>query len=140
MADRPAVRSGRRRGADRSSRRTAVGRREFESAEFECRRDEGIHRALVSAELASEAVVRRLAGDRSASSAYERAMREHFLAKDRVSRLVQAFLDRPRLFEYAARRLAARGRFRDTGGLVICNLLPAERAQDPRVLAQLLAP
>ena len=92
---------------------------------------EGIHRALVSAELASEAVVRRLAGDRAASSAYERAMREHFLAKDRVSRLVQAFLDRPRLFEYAARRLAARGHVRDTVGLVMGDLLPAERALDP---------
>lgn len=101
---------------------------------------EGIHRALVSAELASEAVVRRLAGDRSASSDYERAMREHFLAKDRVSRLVQAFLDRPRLFEYAARRLAARGRVRDTVGLVMGDLLPAERALDPRFLAALLAP
>jgi flavin-dependent dehydrogenase len=101
---------------------------------------EGIHRALVSAELAAEAIDRALAGDAAAADAYERAMRDRFLGKDRVSRLVQAFLGRPALFEYAARRLATRRTVRDTVGLVMGDLVPAERALDPRFLASLLAP
>jgi flavin-dependent dehydrogenase len=101
---------------------------------------EGIHRALVSAELAAEAVDRSLAGDAAAPVAYERAMRARFLGKDRVSRLVQAFLGRPAMFEYAARRLATRRPVRDTVGLVMGDLIPAERALDPRFLASLLAP
>ncbi len=101
---------------------------------------EGIHRAVVSAELAAEAIDRTLAGRSSAAADYERAMRDRFLGKDRVSRLVQAFLGRPALFEYAARRLAARTELRDTVGLVMGDLVPAERALDPRFLAALLAP
>ena len=42
----------------------------------------------------------------TALAAYDRQMRRRFLAKDAVSSLVQAFLGRPRLFEYAARRVA----------------------------------
>jgi hypothetical protein len=67
-------------------------------------------------------------------------MRDGFAAKDRVSWLVQAFLGRPALFEYAARRLADRAAVRETGGLVMGDLLPAERALDPRLLVSLLAP
>jgi hypothetical protein len=57
-----------------------------------------------------------------------------------VSRIVQAFLARPALFEYAARRLGARERVRETMGLVIGDIVPAARALDPRFLAALLAP
>ena len=46
----------------------------------------------------------------------------------------------PRLFEYAARRVAARDRVRATMGLVMGDLVPAGRALDPRFLAALLAP
>jgi hypothetical protein len=67
-------------------------------------------------------------------------MRARFLDKDRVSRLVQAFLGRPAIFEYAARRVATRRAVRDTVGLVMGDLVPAERALDPRFLASLLAP
>jgi menaquinone-9 beta-reductase len=101
---------------------------------------EGIHRALVSAELAADTIDRFLAGDAAAPDAYERAMRARFLDKDRVSRLVQAFLGRPAIFEYAARRVATRRAVRDTVGLVMGDLVPAERALDPRFLASLLAP
>jgi hypothetical protein len=44
------------------------------------------------------------------------------------------------LFEYTARRLAARASVRETMGLVIGDLAPASRALDPRYLASLLAP
>jgi flavin-dependent dehydrogenase len=101
---------------------------------------EGLHRALVSAELAAVAIAARQRGRPSAFAAYERAMQRRFLAKDAVSWLVQAFLGRPALFEYAARRIAARPAVRATMGLVMGDLVPAGRALDPRYLATLLAP
>jgi flavin-dependent dehydrogenase len=102
---------------------------------------EGLHRAVVSAELAAEVIGS--APGRLASVTledYDRAMRARFGMKDVVSRLTQAFLGRPVLFEYAARRLAARERVRETMGRVMGDLVPASRALDPRYLAALLAP
>ena len=102
---------------------------------------EGLHRAIVSAELASEAIRAALAsGDSRSLFAYDRAMRARFGAKDVVSRVVQAFLVRPSLFGYAARRLASRAGVRETMGLVMGDLAPAGRALDPRYLAALLRP
>lgn len=101
---------------------------------------EGLHRAVVSAELAAEAVDRLLRGSRAALGTYERAMRDRFATKDLVSRVVQAFVARPALFEYAARRLARRSEVRETMGLVMGDLVPASRALDPRFLAALLRP
>jgi flavin-dependent dehydrogenase len=101
---------------------------------------EGLHRALVSAELAAAAILARRRGRTGAFDAYARAMQRRFLAKDGVSWLVQAFLTRPTLFEYAARRVAARPPVRATMGLVMGDLVPAGRALDPRYLAALLAP
>ena len=54
--------------------------------------------------------------------------------------VVQVFLARPALFEYAARRIAARPGVRATMGLVMGDLVGAGRALDPRYLAALLAP
>jgi flavin-dependent dehydrogenase len=101
---------------------------------------EGLHRGLVSAELAAAAIHARSGGNRGAFAAYERAMQRRFLAKDGVSALVQVFLARPRLFEYAARRVAARPSVRATMGLVMGDLIGADRVLDPRYLAALLAP
>lgn len=101
---------------------------------------EGLHRALVSAELAAAAIVARQRGRTGAFGAYERVMQRRFLAKDVVSWLVQVFLAEPALFEYTARRIAARPAVRATMGLVIGDLVPAGRALDPRFLAALLAP
>lgn len=104
---------------------------------------EGLHRAVVSSDLAARAV-RAALDDRGASDrafdAYDRAMRRRFASKDAVSWLVQAFLARPPLFEYAARRLATRPDVRATMGLVMGDLVPASRGLDPRFLAALLAP
>ncbi|MEA2577301.1 MAG: hypothetical protein QOD78_889 [Chloroflexota bacterium] len=104
---------------------------------------EGLHRALVSTELAAAAI--RAALDRPeraarAASAYDRAMQRRFAAKDALSWLVQAFLARPASFEYAARRLATRPDVRATMGLVMGDLVPATRGLDPRFLVSLLAP
>jgi flavin-dependent dehydrogenase len=101
---------------------------------------EGLHRALVSAELAAAAVTAQRRGRTDAFETYERAMQRRFLAKDAVSWLVQAFLARPVLFDYAARRVATRPSVRATMGLVMGDLVPAGRALDPRYLAALLAP
>jgi hypothetical protein len=51
-----------------------------------------------------------------------------------------AFLRRPALFEYAARRLEGRASDRETMGLVMGDLVPAARALDPRFLLALLRP
>ena len=101
---------------------------------------EGIHRALVSAELAAAAIRARSRGRTDAFDRYERAMLRRFVAKDAVSWLVQAFLARPAMFEYAARRIAVRPRVRSTMGLVMGDLVGAGTALDPRYLAALLAP
>ena len=105
---------------------------------------EGLHRALVSTELATDAIEASFGfGGRAAAGAaraYDSAMRRRFASKDTVSWLVQSFLARPRLFEYAARRLAARPELRATMGLVMGDLVPASRGLDPRFLAALLAP
>jgi len=104
---------------------------------------EGLHRALVSTELAAPAILAAIRGRASAAqagAAYDRAMRRRFAAKDAVSWLVQWFLARPTLFEYAARRLAARPDVRATMGNVMGDLVPASRGLDPRFLAALLAP
>ncbi|HEX5015762.1 MAG TPA: NAD(P)/FAD-dependent oxidoreductase [Candidatus Limnocylindrales bacterium] len=101
---------------------------------------EGLHRALVSARLAATAVDRSLRGDATALEAYDRAMTARFRSKDAVSLFVQAFLTVPDLFDYAARRLAARNRVRETMSLVMGDLVPASRALDPRYVAALLRP
>jgi flavin-dependent dehydrogenase len=101
---------------------------------------EGLHRAVVSAELGARAAHAALGGNPGALAAYDRAMRRRFASKDVVSGLVQGFLERPRLFEYAARRIAARTPVRETMGLVMGDLVPASRALDPRYLGALLRP
>jgi menaquinone-9 beta-reductase len=101
---------------------------------------EGLHRALVSARLAAEAIDAELRGTGGALGGYDRAMRERFATKDLVSVVVQGFLARPRLFAYAGRRLARRDAVRATMGLVMGDLVPASRALDPRFLAALLRP
>jgi menaquinone-9 beta-reductase len=101
---------------------------------------EGLHRSLRSAELAVPAIERHLAGENGALAAYDRSLARLTRSKDLVSLLVQAFLEVPALFEYAARRLAARDALRETMGLVIGDLVPATTALDPRYLVGLLRP
>jgi flavin-dependent dehydrogenase len=101
---------------------------------------EGLHRALRSAALATDAIDAHLGGDSSALAGYDRAMSARFRTKDAVSLVVQAFLGRPALFERAARGLAARQTVRETMGLVMGDLIPASRALDPRFVTALLRP
>jgi flavin-dependent dehydrogenase len=101
---------------------------------------EGLHRALRSAALATNAIDGALDGDPGALARYDRSMSARFRAKDAVSLIVQAFLARPALFERAARSLAERPAVRETMGLVMGDLAPATRALDPRFVAALLRP
>ncbi len=110
---------------------------------------EGLHRALVSARLAADAIDAHLRAapggpdgldEPAGLAAYDRAMRDRFATKDRLSLLVQTFLARPPLFEHAARRLARKPDIRGTMGLVMGDLVPASRALDPRFLAALIVP
>jgi menaquinone-9 beta-reductase len=101
---------------------------------------EGLHRAVASADLGARAAHAAIRGDRRALAAYDHAMRRRFASKDVVSWLVQLFLERPVLFEYAARRIEARSPVRETMGLVMGDLVPASRALDPRQLGALLRP
>jgi menaquinone-9 beta-reductase len=102
---------------------------------------EGLHRAVVSAELGVDAVAEAISTRSSRPLlAYGRAIEASFGTKDGVTRIVQAFLGLPPAFEYAARRLASRSDVRETLALVIGDLLPARRAFDPRFLAALLRP
>jgi flavin-dependent dehydrogenase len=101
---------------------------------------EGLHRALVSAQLAAAAVDAHLRGERDALRQYDRAMSGRFATKDIVSRIVQGILSHPAAFEHVAARLARRAEVRETMGLVMGDLVPASRAFDPRFLAALVAP
>lgn len=101
---------------------------------------EGLHRALVSAELAADAIESHLRGSASALRGYDRAMSARFRSKDVVTLVIQAFLARPALIRHAARRLARRDPLRETIGLVLGDLVPATRALEPSFLAGLLGP
>lgn len=101
---------------------------------------EGLHRALVSARLGAEAVDGALAGRSAAPGDYDAAMDRRFRSKDLVSWVVQLFVSRPALFEYAAQRLARRSAVRHRMGLLMGDLVPASGAFDPRFLGALLVP
>ncbi|HEX2756421.1 MAG TPA: FAD-dependent monooxygenase, partial [Candidatus Limnocylindrales bacterium] len=101
---------------------------------------EGLQRALRSAALAVDAVDHHLGGETGALAAYDRSLARRTRSKDVVSLLVQAFLELPAAFDYAARRLATRPAVRETMGLVMGDLVPASRAFDPRFLLGLLRP
>lgn len=101
---------------------------------------EGIHRSLVSAELAADAIDGHLRGAARSLPGYDRAMSDRFRSKDIVTLLIQAFLARPSLVHHAARRLARRDPLRETMGLVLGDLVPATRALEPSFLAGLLRP
>ena len=101
---------------------------------------EGLHRAFVSAAMAAESISSWLGGNRSALDDYDRHLRGRFRDKDIVSWVLQAFLSRPWMFDYALRRLGSRSRQRKVLTLVLTDQLPAARALDPRFLARLLLP
>lgn len=102
---------------------------------------EGLHRALVSAALGAEAAVSALQNVRGPALAYyDRRLRKRFGRKDVISWMLQAFLARPEVLDYAVRRLGDRDLLRSTFASVMADLEPPERALGPRFLASLLRP
>lgn len=101
---------------------------------------EGLNRAFATAELAADAIAKALRGDRAGLRVYDRRVRARFRSKNLVSWVLQAFLSRPGVFDYALRRLSARSAQRETFTLVMTDQAPASRALDPRFLSGLLRP
>jgi len=101
---------------------------------------EGLHRALVTAELGAGAVDKWLSGDREALSDYDRRVRSRFRSKNVFSFVLQAFIADPRILDYSLRRLDRRVSLRDELTAVLADQARATRALDPRFLARLLAP
>jgi flavin-dependent dehydrogenase len=101
---------------------------------------EGLHRALVSADLAADAILAWRTGRSWALADYERSMRARFRGKDALSWLLQLFLARPAVATYALDRMARRPRLAETFGSALADRAPASRALDPRFLAAMLAP
>jgi len=101
---------------------------------------EGLHRSLVSAELAADAISASRRGDAAALERYEQRMRARFAAKDVLSWLLQLFLARPGALDYALSHLALRDETRRTFADVMADLQPPRRALEPGFLLRLLAP
>ncbi|HEX2188786.1 MAG TPA: FAD-dependent oxidoreductase [Longimicrobiaceae bacterium] len=101
---------------------------------------QGIFRALRGAELAADAVRGALlAGDVSAAalSGYERARRRAFGGGERLQRLVEAFVSRPRALAAVARRLDRRPEVADALIRVTGDLQPVRSLLDPALLFRL---
>jgi flavin-dependent dehydrogenase len=101
---------------------------------------EGLHRALVSSELAADAIHKWCRGAPGALEVYDRRLRSRFRNKDVVSWILQMFLAQPSLLDYALRRLSSRNRERNLLTRVLTDQLSAARAIEPAFLLRLLAP
>ena len=101
---------------------------------------EGLHRALVTAALAAEAIDRWLSTDQNAFAVYDRRVRSRFRSKNVFSLVLQAFIAKPVVLDYALRRLERRVDLRQQLTAVLADQAPASKALDPRFLARVLAP
>jgi flavin-dependent dehydrogenase len=101
---------------------------------------EGLHRALVSSELAARAIAAWSRGESSALEDYDHRLRARFRNKDALSWLLQLFLWRTELASYALRRLDRRVAERREFAAGLADLIPPSRLLDPRFIVRLLAP
>jgi flavin-dependent dehydrogenase len=104
---------------------------------------QGIYRALKGAELAARAAEDALRrDDLSAASlaGYERERRRAFVPGQRLQRVIEAFVSRPRLLRLAARRLRSRPELADALVAVTGDLLPVRELARARTLARLALP
>ena len=100
---------------------------------------EGLHRALVSAELAADAIDQHLSGNPLALQEYDRRLRAQFRSKDVLSWALQLFMLQPPLARRAIRRLDRETEMRTTFAAALADLSPATSVLDPRFVARLLA-
>lgn len=102
---------------------------------------QGIYRALRGAELAAETVGAALrAGDTSAATLmpYERARRRAFGPGERLQHVVEAFVSRPRLLGWAARRLDRRPQLGDAIIHATGDVRPVRSLLRPSLIAQII--
>lgn len=105
---------------------------------------QGIYRALRGAEMAAEVctIALRSAGSgpipEAALLPYERARRRAFAPGERVQKLVEAFVSRPRLFGAVSRRFARNPGLGDAVIAVTGDVRPARTLLNPALLARLL--
>jgi flavin-dependent dehydrogenase len=99
---------------------------------------EGLHRALVSAELAARAVGGMLRENPAAGGEYDRRLRARFRSKDVLSWALQLFMLQPVLARRAISRLDANQDLRATFAAALADLGPASAVIDPRFVARLL--
>ncbi|WP_420128533.1 NAD(P)/FAD-dependent oxidoreductase [Longimicrobium sp.] len=102
---------------------------------------QGIYRALRGAELAAETVGAALrAGDTSAAALmpYERARRRAFGPGERLQHVVEAFVSRPRLLGWAARRLDRRPQLGDAIIHATGDVRPVRSLLRPSLIAQII--
>jgi menaquinone-9 beta-reductase len=100
---------------------------------------EGLHRALVSVELAADAIAQWSAGRAGALERYGRRLRARFAGKDTLSWMLQLFLVEPRLAGHALRNLARQEELRRSFARSLADLAPLSRVIDPRFLVRVLA-
>jgi len=101
---------------------------------------DGLNHALVSAELASQAIERGLRGEPDWWRGYDRHLRTRFRGRDVLSWILQLFLAQPEAFDYALRRLGRRPELSAELTLVLADQARASRALDPRFMLRLLRP
>jgi menaquinone-9 beta-reductase len=102
---------------------------------------QGIYRALLGAELATETIGAALrAGDTSATALmpYERARRRAFGPGERLQHMVEAFVSRPRLLRMVASRLNRRPQLADAIIHATGDVRPVRSLLRPSLLAQLV--
>lgn len=102
---------------------------------------QGIYRALRGAELAAQTVGAALrAGDTSAAALmpYERARRRAFGPGERLQHVVEAFVSRPRLLRWAARRLDRRPQVGDAIIHATGDVRPVRSLLRPSLIAQII--
>jgi flavin-dependent dehydrogenase len=101
---------------------------------------EGLYRAFRSAAMAADALLAAEHGRQGVLEAYDRRLRSEYARKDAISYLFQVFMRYPAVLDYAVARLDRRARLGAVFAQVMSDLLPPDRALDPRFVAQLLAP
>jgi flavin-dependent dehydrogenase len=101
---------------------------------------EGLYRAFRSAAMAADALVAADSGREAVLEAYDGRLRSEYVRKDAISYLFQVFMRFPAVLDYAVSRLDRRASLRAVFAQVMSDLLPPDRALDPRFVAQLLAP
>ena len=101
---------------------------------------EGLHRALVSAELAARAIAAGAADDADIRRDYHHRLRARFGGKDVLSWLLQIFVHQPWLARRALHRLERRPQLSRRLAGALADMAPASEVVDPRFVAALIGP